>query len=415
MIYLWIIVSLVFSAMFSGSEIAFFSADKMRLEIDKSKGDWRIKILNVFFNNPNKFVTTLLLGNNIALVVYGLLSSRLLQPYLENIISNSALLLFLQSLIGTIIILFIGEFIPKIIFRNNSNLMVRALSPILILIYFILYPFVFVINLISTFILVILGRKKDDINLQPTLSTVDLEHYLNSNKSEEGEVGELDTEVKIIQNVIEFPTLRVRDCMLPRNEVVAVDINASLEELEERFVRSGHTKIVVYKQNIDDIIGYIHSSEIFRANDWQKRIVKAVFVPESMFASVLMKNLMSKKISMAIVIDEMGGTSGIVTLEDLVEEIFGDIEDEHDRRKIVAKQVDEKTYIFSGRMEIDDINEQFSLSLPEDDEYMTLAGFIIHHLQRIPSNGEVIDIDNWQFEIMQSSSTKIVLVRLRII
>lgn len=413
--YLWIIITLIFSAFFSGTEIAFFSVDKLRMELDRSKGGINSRIMGVFFSHPDRFITTLLLGNNIALVVYGLLTADILKPFIQVYTNNEPLILLLQSIIGTIFILFAGEFFPKIIFRNSPNQIIVFFAPILILVYIILYPFVYLINIISSIVLLILGDKSHGIKLHPQLSLIDLEHYLDVNKKDDGHSGDLDTEVKIIQNAIDFPSLRVRDCMLPRTEVIAIEESESLAHLEQLFVSSGHTKIVVYRQSIDDVLGYIHSSEIFRTDDWLSKVVPALFVPESMYASVLMKNLMAKKKSMAIVIDEMGGTSGIVTLEDIVEEIFGDIEDEHDKNKIVSKKLDDYNYLFSARMDIDDINESFDINLPDSDEYMTLAGFIIHNLQRIPAQGEIIEIDKWRFEIIRSTSTKIVLVKLTII
>lgn len=413
MLYIWIIVTLIFSAFFSGTEIAFFSADHLKQEIDINKGDARAKIIKRFFEHPNKFVTTLLVGNNISLVVYGMLTSEIITPLLQWI-NNDAVVMIVKSVICTIIILFAGEFIPKIVFRNSPNQKMKFLAFPLIVIYVILYPFVVIINLISSLFLLVVGINPKNVSLKQSLSIINLEHYLDNNKTEEGEPGDLDTEVKIIQKAIEFPSLKVRDCMLPRNEIIAVDKNEKLGKLEELFVQSGHTKVVVYDNSIDNVLGYIHSSEIFRSDDWFSKITSTIFVPESMFASVLMKRLMAKKKSMAIVIDEMGGTAGIVTLEDLVEEIFGDIEDEHDKSKIVSKKIDDNNYIFSARIEIDAINEQFGLNLPDSDDYMTLAGFIIDNLERIPSQGEVFDIDGRRFEIVRATSTKIVMVKLTI-
>lgn len=410
---LLILLTLLFSAFFSGTEIAFLSSDRLRFQLDKSKGGIAAQILSRFFDKPDRFVTTLLLGNNIALVIYGLLMGQLLDPLLHRYFSGDAMNLLLQSLIGTIFILLMGEFLPKIAFRNNPNQILSFCAPLLGVIYLLLYPIVFLITMVSNFILFLLGQSKKKGVLQPSLSTADLEHYINQNKGEEGSGGSLETEVKMMQNAIEFSSLQVRDCMLPRNEIYAIDISTEAAVLEELFIKSGHSKLVVYDQSIDNAVGYIHVSELFRDEAWQKRIVAPLYVPESMNASKLMKSLMAKKKSMAIVIDEMGGTAGLVTLEDLVEEIFGDIEDEHDKRQRVARQIDENTYILSGRMEIDDVNERFGLSLPENDEYMTIAGLILHYHPSIPSSGEEIDIEGWCFEIIRSTSTRIVLVKLK--
>lgn len=410
MIYIYIFITLIFSAFFSGSEIAYVSTDRLRLELDRSKGGIVSSILSFLYKSPDRFITTMLLGNNVALVIYGILMAQLVEPIIYQWTSNDIVVLIAQSLFGTIIILFTGEFIPKVMFRINSNLMMQVLAIPLIVVYILLFPFMWLISLITKLVLYLAGRKSGK-HITPTFSTLDLEHYLANNQSEDGE-SEVESEVKFIQNAISFPTLQVRDCMTPRNEIVAVDIEAPKEELEEKFLRSGRSKLIVYKENIDEAIGYIHSSEMFSSKDWHESIVPAVFVPESMFANKLMRILMQKKKSIAIVIDELGGTAGMVTLEDVIEEIFGDIEDEHDREKRVAKQIDEHTFLFSGRMEIDDINERFGLYLPEEDDFQTIAGFILHHHQSIPDAGEVIEIDSFRFEIIRSSSTKIILVKL---
>ncbi len=412
MTYLYIFIALIFSALFSGTEIAFLSSDKLRLEIDKSKGGIRARILGVFYKSPDRFITTMLLGNNVALVIYGLLIAELLNPYLKHL-GNDVLVLFLQSVIGTIFILFMGEFIPKTIFKSNSNDALDLLSLPLLLIYVLLYPFVYIISLMTKFILLLFGQK-DVAPITPRLSTLDLEHYLEANQSETSDK-ELETEVKIIQKAISFPSLQVRDCLIPRNEIVAVEYNTEKDKLEALFVETGFSKIIVYRNNIDDVLGYIHSSEMFKGDSWQKRIVPAIFVPGSMFASKLMTTLMQKKKSIAVVIDELGGTAGLATLEDIVEEIFGNIEDEHDKQELTKEKVDEETYLFSGRLEIDDVNEEFNLNLPEDEDFMTIAGYILNSHQSIPEQGEKICIDNFEFEIISSTATKIVLVKLRIL
>ena len=287
----------------------------------------------------------------------------------------------------------------------------RFFSGLVFLIYILLYPFVLIIGLVTRAVLLLAGQKTSSVAIRPALSALDLEYYL-THSSDDGQASGIETEVKIIQNAISFSGLQVRDCLLPRNEIVGVEYGVTEAHLEELFVRTGLSKIIVYRENIDDIIGYIHSSEMFRSGDWRERIVPSIFVPESMQASTLMKLLMQRKKSIAIVIDELGGTAGMVTLEDVVEEIFGDIEDEHDHKKRIAKRVDDRTYIFSGRMEIDDINEQFELSLPEDEDFMTIAGFILHHHSSIPSQGEILEINGIRFEILRCTSTKIVLVKM---
>ena len=412
MLYLYILLTLVASALFSGMEIAFLSSDKLRLELDRNKGGLSAKILGLIYSRPDRFITTMLLGNNVALVIYGLLMAELMEPWLISILGdNDGIILLAQSILSTLLILFVGEFLPKVIFRANPNRTMRFFSGLVFLIYILLYPFVLIIGLVTRAVLLLAGQKTSSVAIRPALSALDLEYYL-THSSDDGQASGIETEVKIIQNAISFSGLQVRDCLLPRNEIVGVEYGVTEAHLEELFVRTGLSKIIVYRENIDDIIGYIHSSEMFRSGDWRERIVPSIFVPESMQASTLMKLLMQRKKSIAIVIDELGGTAGMVTLEDVVEEIFGDIEDEHDHKKRIAKRVDDHTYIFSGRMEIDDINEQFELSLPEDEDFMTIAGFILHHHSSIPSQGEILEINGIRFEILRCTSTKIVLVKM---
>ena len=412
MIYLYIILSLIASAFFSGMEIAFLSSDKLRLELDRSRGGVSAKILGIFYLRPDRFITTMLLGNNVALVIYGLLTAELMEPWLKLLLGqNDGVILLAQSVLSTLLILFVGEFLPKVTFRANPNRTMRFFSGVLILVYILLYPFAWIIGLITQAILYVAGQRTKCVAIRPQLSSLDLEYYL-THSSDDGQASGIETEVKIIQNAISFSGLQVRDCLVPRNEIVGASIDSTRAHLEELFIRTGLSKLIIYKENIDEVVGYIHSSEMFRGDDWQKRIVSALFVPESMQASTLMRLLMQRKKSIAVVIDELGGTAGMVTLEDIVEELFGDIEDEHDRQKRVAKRLDERTFVFSGRMEIDDINEKFGLTLPEDEDFMTIAGYILDHHPSIPSQGQVLEIGDVRFEILRSTSTKIVLVKM---
>lgn len=412
MIYLYIFLCLIASAFFSGMEIAFLSSDKLRLELDRSRGGVSARILGVFYSRPDHFITTMLLGNNVALVIYGLLTAVLMEPWLKSLLGeNDGLILLAQSVLSTLLILFVGEFLPKVTFRANPNRTMRFFAGILFLVYVLLYPFAWIIGLITRAILFLAGQRTSSVAIRPQLSSLDLEYYL-THSSDDGQASGIETEVKIIQNAISFSGLQVRDCLRPRNEIVGASIDSTRAHLEELFIRTGLSKLIVYKENIDEVVGYIHSSEMFRGDDWQKRIVSALFVPESMQASTLMRLLMQKKKSIAVVIDELGGTAGMVTLEDIVEELFGDIEDEHDRQKRVAKRLDDRTFVFSGRMEIDDINEKFGLTLPEDEDFMTIAGYILYHHPSIPSQGQILEIGDLRFEILRSTSTKIVLVKM---
>ncbi len=415
MIYIYLVLIVILSAFFSGSEIAYLSVDRLRIELDRDKGGVRGYVLSMLYNHPDRFISTMLVGNNIVLVVYGLLMSRLLNPLLSFFIAYDWLLLIVNTLLSTFLIVVFGEYLPKASFRRNPNETIdRFLYP-LVFFYVLLYPLSLFCTAISRlFILIVVPKGKN----KPTtrrLTTIDLNHYLTENNGENVDGGhELDTEVKIIRKAIDFSNVQARDCMIPRNEIVACDHDTDIEDLKQLFIQSGLTKIVVYKENIDNVVGYIHSSEMFKGEDWQERLKSAVFVPDSLFGYKLMEFLMQQKKSIAIVIDELGGTAGLVTLEDLVEEIFGDIQDEHDTNSIIAKKQDENTYILSGRLEIDDANERLSLNLPESDDYLTIAGLILSAYPHIPNPGEVVVIDRFSFRILRSSESKIELVKLTI-
>lgn len=411
----YILISLTFSAFFSGMEIAFISSNKLRYELDKKNKSFSSKILGVFYHNPNLFISTMLVGNNIALVVYGLQMAIILEPLIAQVVSNEALIVFIQSILSTLLILFVGEFIPKTIFKLNPNLSLNLFAVPLLIIYVILYPISKFSSLLSFVILKLGGVKNLNSNTDQALGKVDLDYFIQQSIEDAPQNSDMDTEVKIFQNALDFSNVRLRDCIVPRTEVVACDTEATVEELRSKFIETGLSKILVYKDNIDDIIGYIHSSELFKnPKDWKQAIKSVPIVPETMAANKLMKLLMQDKKTLAVVVDEFGGTSGIVTLEDLVEEIFGEIEDEHDTRSHVAKQVAENEYLLSGRMEIDTLNEMFTLELPESDDYVTIAGLILHNYQKFPKLNETVVIGKFTFKILKVTATKIELVRLKV-
>lgn len=411
----YILISLFFSAFFSGMEIAFVSSNKLRFEVDKEEKKLTSRILDVFYCNPSQFISTMLVGNNIALVIYGLQMAILLEPFIAMWVSNEAMIVFLQSVISTILILFAGEFIPKTIFKLNPNFSLRLFSVPLYIIYIVLYPISKFCSLSSYMILKMVGVKNVTVYNQHPLGKIDLDYFIQKSIENAPQNSDMDTEVKIFQNALEFSDVRLRDCIVPRTEIVACDKTATMEELRARFVETGLSKIVVYNENIDDIIGYIHSSEMFKnPTDWTQSICTVSIVPETMAANKLMKLLMQEKRSLAVVVDEFGGTSGIVTLEDLVEEIFGEIEDEHDVKTVIAKKVGEDEYLLSGRVEIDALNEKFELDLPESDDYVTIAGFILFHYQDFPKLNESVVIDKYTFKIIKVTATKIELVRMKI-
>lgn len=407
-----ILISLLFSAFFSAAEIAFVSSNKLLFELEKKKRNLTNRILTVFYKNPNQFISSMLVGNNIALVIYGLLMARLLEPYLMNFIQNDILLLLAQSILATLLILFAGEFIPKTIARINPNFFLSFFSLLLYLVYLILYPISKLISALARLVLFVFGVKLSK-SQSHTFGREDLDYFIQKTMEDSPEDAELEQGVQFFHNAMEFSSTKLRDCIVPRTEVVAVDITTPLNELTSFFVKTGVSKIVVFQGDIDNIIGYIHSSELFtQPDDWTKLINSLPFVPENMAANKLMKNMLDKKQSMAVVVDEFGGTAGIITLEDLVEEIFGEIEDEHDTNSLVARKSGDNEYVISGRMEIDNVNKELDLELPESDEYMTIAGLILNYYGNFPKQNEVVKIDQFEFKILKVTRTKIELVKL---
>lgn len=412
---IYILISLLLSAFFSGMEIAFVSSNKLRFELDKANKSLSSRILDIFYRNPSRFITTMLVGNNIALVVYGLQMAIILEPYIARIVDSEAVIVLFQSIISTLIILVTGEFIPKMIFKINPNLSLKLFAFPLLLIYIVLYPLSTFSSVLSFLMLKIAGVKNLSQTGDRTLGKVDLDYFIQQSIEDAPQNSNMDKEVKIFQNALDFSNVRLRDCIVPRTEIVACDTETGLAELKNKFIETGLSKIIVYRENIDDIIGYIHSSELFtNPDDWTTAIRPVPIVPETMAANKLMKVLMSNKKSMAVVVDEFGGTAGIVTLEDLVEEIFGEIEDEHDTKSYVARKVSENEYVLSGRMEIDSLNEKFDLELPESDDYVTIAGFILYHLEKFPKLNETVEIGRFSFKILKMTATKIELVRMKV-
>lgn len=375
------------------------------------------KILSYFFRNPNDFISTMLVGNTLTLVVYGILTAILVERYLpENFVSNHWVLILLQVIIAFLLILILIEFVVKNLFKIHPNATLRVCAVPLFLCYAILFPVSKLVSFLSWLCLRLFGVRINREASSKAFGKGDLDNFVQSSiENAEGEE-ELDTEVKIFQNALDFSSIKVRDCIVPRPEVVAVDVSTPLAELKALFVESGLSKIIVYEGNIDNVAGYIHSSEMFRTDaDWQSHVKNIPIVPETMPAHKLMKLFMQQKKTLAVVVDEFGGTSGIVSLEDLVEEIFGDIEDEHDNTTYVCKQVAEREYVLSARLEIEKVNEAFDLDLPESDDYVTIGGFILNAYQSFPKLNEVIKIGAFQFRIIKMSATKIELVRLKVI
>ena len=407
---------MVLSAFFSGMELAFVASNRLLMKVGKDQSGLSQHCLKVFYANPNSFVSTMLVGNNIVLVVYGILFARIFDGLWQLAgISNDATLVMLDSICSTLVILFTGEFLPKTLFKSNPNRLMSLLAPVAYLFYIVLWPISRFSTLLSRLFLRLLGVKMEEGNNDGTFTKVDLDDLVQSSIDNTPQGGEVDDEMKIFQNALDFPDLKVRDCMVPRTEINAVPYDCTADELQQKFVESGNSKILIYKEDIDHIVGYIHTLELFRAREkWHDHIRQMPFVPETMAAQKLMQIFLGQKKSIGVVVDEFGGTSGIVSLEDIVEEIFGDIEDEHDNTNYIAKQTADGDYILSGRLEIDKANELFNLGLPDSGEYKTISGLILHAYQSFPKLNEVVKVGKYHFKIVKKTMTKIEVVRLHV-
>ncbi len=406
---------MVFSAFFSGMEIAFVSSNRMLAEMDKEKQKFSGYFLQTFYRHPNNFVSTMLVGNNIALVVYGILFAELFDRTLFKGM-DATFTVPADTILSTLIVLFTGEFLPKTLFKSNANRLLSFFAFPAYLCYVVLWPISRFSTMLSRVILRIFGFKIEKEKNDDAFTKVDLDYLVQSSIDNAENEDDIDEEVKIFQNALDFADTKVRDCMVPRTEIKAVEDNCSLDELMTVFVESGKSKIIVYHEDVDHITGYIHSSEMFRQPEkWLDNIQQMPYVPETMTARKLMQMFLQQKKSLAVVVDEFGGTSGIVSLEDIVEEIFGEIEDEHDSSNYVAKQLPDGEYILSARLEIDTINEKFDLDLPESEDYMTLGGLILHYYQSFPKLNEVVKIGRFEFRIIKNTMTKIELVRLKVV
>lgn len=407
------IIAIILSGLFSGTEIAFVQSSKVRMEIETAKGGALNNILRRFYHNEDMFISTLLVGNNIVLVVYGIAISVIINPWLEKSFNNEALVLISNTIISTLIILFTGEFLPKITFRINPNITMRIIAFPLYLIYIALYPISLFISKISSMLMGMFGISSDPVK-PSTLTIEQLDDYIQQSLQNHPDSEEIDNEVKIFRNAIDFKDTEIDECMIPRNEIVAVNIDTtSREKLIKKFIATGLSKIVVYRNDIDNVVGYIHISELFdNEAEWQQCIKPVIFTPPTMLANKMMRRMLAEKRSLVIVIDEFGGTAGLVTLEDLVEEIFGEFEDEHDRNKIILRQLPSGQFEFSGRAEIEAINDKFNLDIPESDHYHTIAGYILENLEALPHVGDNFTIENLRFTVVKMSATQIKLIRV---
>ena len=413
---IWIIVTLVsllFSGLFSGAEMAFVTSDRVRVEIDVKQGGIIGRVLRRFYANPQFFISSILVGNNIVLVIYGMGAAKLLDPLQEPLGIDDGTLLLMQTIASTIVIIITGEFLPKTIFRINPNASMRFIAIPIFLFYIILYPIALLATAISRGLMRLFGLKSDQVEIK-MISVSDLNDYLEDTfDSLHDQKETVGTEVKMFQNALDFSNTHLRDCMIPRNEIVAAKSDITYDELSKLFTSSGRSKILIYREDIDDIIGYIHVSELFDpTSDWRKHIKPVLYAPEALLANKMMRRLLNEKRSMAIVVDEFGGTAGLVTLEDLVEEIFGDIQDEHDKAAPTARDLGGGIYEFSGRCEIADLNDTYHLDIPEEDDYQTLAGYILHNTGAIPEKGETITLGNLSIEVLRKSAARLELLRV---
>ncbi len=415
----WLIIflSLVFSAFFSGMEIAFISANKLKIELDAKQGSYPAKLIRNYLAKPKLFISTMLVGNNLALVIYGIETGELLSQLLYGTdaweqTTRPYVALTVQTIISTVVIVVTAEFLPKSIFRINPNGWLKGLVFPLSAIFLVLFIPASIVNLISKgFLKLFLGA--DMSSEQQNFGSVDLDHYLQEITSRMTPDQDLEHEIQILQNALDFSHLKARDCLIPRNEIIAMSIDDDIESLRRKFIETGLSKMVIYRDNIDNIIGYVHIRDAFKKPENLKKILMPAFiVPEPMAANEVLESFIKKKRNLAVVVDEYGGTSGILTIEDVVEEIFGEIEDEHDKEELVEKQLSETEFQFSARLEIDYLNEEYDLNLPESDDYDTLGGLIIHHLEDIPSLNEIVIIGPYQFKMKKVAETRIDLVDL---
>ena len=393
MILTIIVISLFFSAFFSGMEIAFFSSNKLKIALDKESGTRSEKIIYKFLNNQSSFITTMLIGNNIALVIYGLFMAQLLNKPLSSIIQNQVLIALCEIILSSILVLIIAEFIPKAIFSTLSNRMLKVFAIPAFLMYRVLTPVVYTVTSLSSFVLTILGINKSEKKIN--FNRLDLDNYLEQHYNENQE--DINPEVEILKNALDFSKIMVRDCMIPRTDVISMDVAGKMDDLRKSFFKSGHSKIIIYEDSIDTILGYVHSYELFKnPSEIKDMLLPISFVPESMRVQKVLDQLLKDRRSIAVVLDEYGGTSGIICLEDIVEQLFGEIHDEHDVEDKVEK-ISENKIRFSAKIKVGYLNEKYNLNLPDSSEYETLGGLILSSISKMPEKNQKIEIGNYIF------------------
>lgn len=409
--FLLLLLSITLSALFSGLEMAFLSANRLKIEIEQQQGKWLSGIISRFIQKPAPLIATFLIGNNLALVLYGISFSQLIDTPLHSIVRDEYLHLTLKTILSTLIVLITAEFLPKILFGINPNSVLKNFFLLILFFYILFYPIVMFIHALLFFLFKITGRSKTTGKL--IFSKIDLGQLIE-NVNEETEK-EMNNELEILKNAIEFPSLKVRDCMIPRTEICAVDITDRSDTLLQKFIETGYSKIIIYKDNIDNILGYVHSFEMYKKPAHIQEVLRPLFfIPETMTAQEALRKLIKERKSVAIVLDEFGGTAGLITMEDIVEQIFGEIEDEHDEPEFIEKRLGPQEYLFSGRLEVEYLNKKYHLSLPENENYSTLAGLVMYHLESIPQNNDRLILGPYTLTIKQVSGKKVELILLKI-
>src|SRR5690554_345209 len=414
--YYWSVVAitLVFSAFFSGMEIAFVSANKLKIELDGKQGNLMAKILSKFLKKPSRFIGTMLVGNNVALVVYGIYMAKILAPYIAQYTHNSVVVLLFQTIVSTVLILITAEFLPKTLFRINPNNVLRFFAfPLLLIYWILLIPMMIVIS-ISELLIKLFSPQiitADELNF----GRIDLEHFIREGTENSNNQEEINHEVQIFQNALDFSKVKARECMVPRTEIIAMDIEDSIENLKNKFIETGFSKILIYRDSIDNIIGYTHSFELFKEPENIKAILLPIpIMPISMSATEILRLLMREHKSIGMVVDEFGGTAGVLTIEDVIEEIFGEIEDEHDKEELIGTKINDNEFLFSARLEVDYLNDEYNLGLPASESYETIAGLIIDIFESIPKVEDRIKLDSFVFTVKKVFENKIDLVHLKI-
>ena len=416
--YLLILITIILSAFFSGMEIAFVSANKLRLELDKQSDPFSSKLLKFLTHNGGQYIATMLVGNNIALVVYGIAFAAVLEPLLLNSIQSESVVLLLQTIISTFVILLFAEFLPKTLFRIFPNTLLNVFALPLAFFYVVFFPVTRFSMGITNFLLRnVFNTEPGNEDKNKVFRRIDLDEFIKENDRTNTEHKELvETEIKLFKNALDFSKIKLREVMIPRTEIEMMETGASINDLRQKFVETGYSRILIFSESIDNIIGYVHSSMLFKNPQTIDPFIKNVLiVPETMPANKLLSTFIQEHRSIAIVVDEFGGTAGMVTSEDILEEIFGEIEDEHDVKGIIEKKISDSEFIFSARAEIDMLNEKYFLELPENEDFETLAGFILYNYESIPKVNSVIKIEKFQFKILKATNTKIELVKLKLL